>query len=143
MARNKQRKSTIFMRLLVPLIVIVLLTIGLLVLSLNVGGAFRDLNSNALNMLDERAQSKRQSLQSEMLGRWSNLDATAESVASIIRRKLTVAGASADDMKTDAALNADIMLSVAPTLVSQLRAGGTTGIFVILNGIGVADQPDT
>lgn len=143
MARNKQRKSTIFMRLLVPLIVIVLLTIGLLVLSLNVGGAFRDLNSNALNMLDERAQSKRQSLQSEMLGRWSNLDATAESVASIIRRKLTVAGVSADDMKTDAALNADIMLSVAPTLVTQLRAGGTTGIFVILNGIGVADQPDT
>lgn len=143
MARNKQRKGSIFTRLLVPLIVIVILTIALLVLSLNVGGAFRELRNNALNMLEERVQSKRQSLQTEMLNRWSNLEAASETVNSIIRRKLAVAGATVEDMKTDAALNADIMLSVAPTLVSQLRAGGTTGIFVVLNGVGVADQPDT
>lgn len=143
MSLKRQRKGSIFMRLLLPLIVIVLLTIALLVASLYIGGAFRELQDNALDTLDERTSSKRQSLQMDMINRWSNLGATADSVRNTIRRRLLVAGADAQDMKTDAALNADIMLNVAPELVSQLRAGGTTGIFVVLNGIGVAGQEDS
>lgn len=126
-----------------PLLVIVGLTILLLVASLNIGGAFRQLRSNALDMLDERTQNKRQSVQSQMVSRWSNLESTAETVRAIIQRELAAHQAEAADMRKDAALNADIMMEVAPTLVNRLRAGGTTGIFVILNGIGVAGQEDT
>lgn len=143
MSLKRRRKSSIFRRLLLPLIVIVLLTIALLVASLYIGGAFRELQDNALYTLDERTSSKRQSLQIDMINRWSNLDSTADSVRNTIHRRLLIAGADAQAMKTDAALNADIMQNVAPELVSQLRAGGTTGIFVVLNGIGVAGQEDS
>lgn len=143
MARSKKGKSSIFVRLLLPLIVIVVLTIALLVGALNLGGAFGDLRSSALDMLEERTQSRAETLQFEMINRWSNLESTAETVGTVIRRQLRLAGVDAGAMKTNASLNAQIMLEVAPTLVSRLRAGGTTGIFVVLNGIGVAGQENS
>lgn len=143
MAHKARRKRSIMQRILLSLLIIVLLTTSLLVAALYVGGAFNELTNNALDMLDERTQNKRQPLQDSMINHWSNLESTADSVRSIIVRHLVLKEKSIEDMKTDAALNADIMLDVAPTLVTRLRAGGTTGIFVILNGIGVADQADT
>lgn len=139
--RIKQR--SIFTRLVIPLLVIVLLTIAILVGSLTLSGAFRELEENALDILEERTATKAGTLQNDMLGHWTNLDATAESVARIVNQHLAEAQASPEDMKTDAALNADIMLDVAPVLLNRLRAGGTTGIFVVLNGIGVAGQEDS
>jgi len=143
MARNKKRKSSIFVRLLLPLIVIVALTIALLIGALNLGGAFNNLRSSALEMLEERTQSRAETLEFDMINRWSNLESTADTVGTIIQRQLRLAGVEAPAMKTNASLNAQIMLEVAPTLVSRLRAGGTTGIFVVLNGIGVAGKEDS
>lgn len=143
MANKIKRKASIFMRVLVPLVVIVLLTVLLLVAALNIGGAFNQLQRNALDALDERTQNKSQTLQYEMVNRWSNLESTAEAMRSLIQRELLMAGATAEDMKSNASLNADILLDVAPTLVTRLRTGGTTGIFLILNGVGVAGQPDS
>lgn len=141
MAPIKQR--SIFVRLLIPLLTIVLLTIVILVGALALSGTFRELEDNALDMLEERTVNKAESLQNDMLSRWSNLDDTAELIAKTIQRKLNLSHATADDMKIDAALNADIMLEVAPLLLNRLRAGGTTGIFVILDGLGIKDQPET
>lgn len=139
----KIKQRSIFVRLLIPLLVIVLLTIIILVGALTLSGAFRELEDNALDMLEERTASKAESLQDDMLGRWTNLDATAEAIARSIQRKLNLSHATVDDMRIDASLNADIMLDVAPLLLNRLRAGGTNGIFVILNGIGIKDQPET
>lgn len=143
MARKKQRKSSIFSRLLMPLIVIVLLTIALLVVLLSVGGAFQKMEDSALNSLDERTGSMRQSLQLDMVSRWSNLEPAAEVVEDVIQRRLTINGADVQDMKISPALNADIMLNIAPELLTQLRMSSTTGIFVVLDGLGVADQPES
>ncbi len=137
------KQRSIFTRLLIPLLVIVLLTIIILVGALTLSGAFSELEQNALDMLEERTASKAETLQTDMLGRWTNLNATAESVARIVNTHLAKEQATLEDMKTNAALNADIMQDVAPLLLNRLRAGGTTGIFVVLNGIGVADQPET
>ena len=143
MARNAKRKRSIMQRILLSLLIIAVLTTSFLVVSLSVGGAFTELTNNALDMLDERTQNKRQPLQDSMISQWSNLEATAETVRNVINRHLVAADADIQAMKTDAALNAEIVMDIAPTLVSRLRAGRTTGIFVILNGIGIADQPDT
>ncbi len=143
MARNAKRKRSIMQRILLSLLIIAVLTTSFLVVSLSVGGAFTELTNNALDMLDERTQNKRQPLQDSMIDHWSNLESTAETIRSVINRHLVVKNVDIQDMKTDAALNAEIVMDIAPTLVSRLRAGGTTGIFVILNGIGIADQPDT
>ncbi len=143
MAGKAKAKSSIFVRLLLPLIVIVVLTIALLIGALNLGGAFSNLRASALETLQERTRSRSDTLQYEMINRWSNLESTVDTVGTVIRRQLRLAGVSADEMKTNASLNAQIMMEVAPTLVSRLRVGGTTGIFVVLNGIGVAGQEDT
>lgn len=143
MERKAKRKASIFSRLLGPLVVIVPLTILLLIAAMQIGGAFRYLRQNALDMLDERTQNKAQTIQYDMINRWSNLESTAEAMRSLIQRDLLMAGATPEDMKTDAALNADILMDVAPTLVSRLRSGGTTGIFLILNGVGVTGPQDT
>lgn len=141
--KGKHKQQSIFVRLLVPMLIIVLATIAILVGSLTFSGAFRELEHNALDALEERTASKAEALRADMLTKWADLDETAETVVRTIQRKLNLSHATVADMETDAALNADIMLDVAPLLLSRLRTGGTTGIFVVLNGIGVASQPDS
>lgn len=126
-----------------PMLVIVLATIAIMIGSLTLSGAFRELEHNALDSLEERTISKAEALRVDMLSQWADLDETAKDVVRAIQKKLDLSHATVEDMETDAALNADIMLDVAPLLLNRLRAGGTTGIFVVLNGIGVTSQLDS
>lgn len=141
---NKRRKTRkIFTRVLLPLIAAVFLYVGITLLFLTGSGIFTDLSNNMLDMLDERTQNKQQPLQQNMTGRWSNLGVFADNILSVIEERLAANGAAAEDIATDAALNADIMLHAAPHVISQLRTGGATGAFVILDGVGTMGQEDT
>ncbi len=141
---NKRRKTRkIFTRVLFPLIAVVFLYVGITLLFLGRSGIFTDLSNNMLNMLDERTQNKQQPIQQSMTGRWSNLGVYSDNILAVIEERLTAHGVTADAIATDAALNADIMLHAAPQVISQLRSGGATGAFVILNGVGTMGQEHT
>lgn len=139
--RRKTRK--IFTRVLLPLIAVVFLFVCITLVILSRSGIFTDLSNNMLDMLDERTQNKQQTLQQNMTGRWSNLSVYADNILSVIEERLDAHGATADAIATDAALNADILLYAAPHVISQLRSSGTTGAFVILNGVGAMGQEHT
>ena len=142
MAKARRRRQTIFFKTLLPLLLVMVLAVVTIYASLRAGGAFTELRESALDMLQERGQNKTQSFQ-QMLSRWNALEGGVDAIRALILSELSVKGASAEDMKTDAALNASILLRAAPQLVNRLRSRNTTGIFLILNGIGVAGQEDT
>lgn len=142
MAHGMKQRS-IFVRLLIPLLVIVLLTAAVLVGALTLSGTFRELKENALDMLEERTASRAESLQSDMLTRWTNLDTTAKAVTRIITTHLEQQQATLEDMKTNADLNAGMLQNIAPVLLSRLHTGETNGIFVVLNGVGLAEEPSS
>ncbi len=141
---NKRRKTRkIFTRVLLPLIAVVFLFVGITLLFLGRSGIFTDLSNNMLDMLDERTQNKQQPMQQNMTGRWSNLGVYSDNILSVIEERLAANGATAEDIATNAALNADILLHAAPHVITQLRSSGTTGAFVILDGVGTMGQEHT
>lgn len=139
----QHKRRPIFIRLLLPTVATVLLTLLILLGLLTFSGSFRNIEHNALDMLKDRTASKAEFMTAEMVDRWSNLEDTAEALAKLIQRRLNLSGASTADMKTDASLTADMMMDLAPTLLNRLRAGGSTGVFAVLDGIGVATLPDS
>lgn len=142
MAKARRRGQTIFLKTLLPLLLVMVLAVVTIYASLGIGGAFNELRESALDVLQERGQNKTQSFQ-QMLSRWNALEGDVDAIRALILSELSVQGASAEDMKTDAPLNASILLRAAPQLVNRLRGRNTTGIFLILNGVGVAGQEDT
>ncbi len=141
MSASPRKTRKLSTKLLVPLILIAVLYLAVIVVLMRVSGVFSLLSDDALEMLDERTQNKQLSLQDELSGYWSSLDTLSEELMTAIRRELRLQGATTSDIAGDAALNAEIVSSLAPLLLTDLRATGANGIFLILNGIGVANQP--
>lgn len=134
MANQTRKAQTLYRKVLVPMVLVAFLHVVILIFLLNASGIFYDLRSNALEMLDERTQNKRQTIQSNMTGRWSGLTALSQDVLAQIDNQLSLHNATAGDVKTDAALSSDIVTASAPALLSALRTTGATGVFLILDG---------
>ncbi|MEG1385093.1 MAG: EAL domain-containing protein [Oscillospiraceae bacterium] len=137
MKLNKNHTQSIFRRILVPLMLIVVMQIALFAFAMSYTSVFDKIQSNATRFFCEKTESRKNYLQYEMLNRWSNLEEEGEGIASIISDTLQANGKTAEDMKTDAELNAKIIDSISLELISTLRRKATTGAFCILNGNGV------
>jgi len=106
-------------------------------------GVFAELRENALASLDERTQNKHQNLETQMTVNWSYLTGTDDNVLDIVTDTLFTQGKEFADIRTDADLNAKILEAAVPELLSRVRSNNTTGVFLILNGAGTSDEPDT
>ncbi|MEG2234113.1 MAG: hypothetical protein RRZ42_05695, partial [Oscillospiraceae bacterium] len=137
MKLNKNHTQSIFRRILVPLMLIVVMQIALFAFAMSYTSVFDKIQSNATRFFCEKTESRKNYLQYEMLNRWSNLEEEGKAIASIISDTLQANGKTAEDMKTDAELNAKIIDSISLELISTLRRKATTGAFCILNGNGV------
>ena len=125
------------------MLITAILQSALIVGLLSLNGVFEQLRENALSMLDERTQNKHQGLETEMTVNWSTLLSTKECILDTVENTLATQGKSYADIRTDAVLNAEISRSVAKELVLRIRSNNTTGVFMILDGIGVVGKPDT
>lgn len=130
-------------RMVLPLMLVGLVQSVLMMGILAINGVFTQLEQNALTMLDERTQNKFLTLQTEMTLNWSYLSTTEETVLGIIEQNLLEQGKTFADIRSDAALNAILVASVAEELLPRMRENDTTGIFLVLDGIGVVGKPDT
>ncbi len=143
MKRKTKKGQPIFLRLLAPMLLVAALEVAILFMTLTLGGVFSTLRDNALDTLDERTQNKQQPFETQMRETWGDLSAFSASMSSLLQSELARQGATLTQMQEDAALNAALVEAVAPTLISNFRHLKTTGVFLILNGIGVKGQPDT
>lgn len=143
MQKPAWKKRSVFSRTLTPLLCVAVAELLIIFGMLLVGNTFGQLRSNALDMLEERSLNKQLSVRANFVNRWSSLSDTADAIRTTVQRGLADRHATPEDMKTNAELNASLLSDLAPTLVTSLRANGTTGLFFTLNGIGVKNQPDT
>ncbi len=142
MARQKKQAS-IVSRVVLPLLLTSVMHAVLIIGILAVNGVFDDIKANALHMLDERTQNKYQTLQTEMTLNWSYLAGMEQMLLNRFEKLMAAQGKTFADIKTDAALNAQLVREAANELILRMRENDTTGIFLILNGIGVIGKPDT
>lgn len=125
------------------MLLVTLLEVVILFLALTQGSVFYTLRNNALDTLDERTQNKLQPFEAQLRDMLGDLSDFSTSMSSLLQTELTRQGATLEQMQGDAALNAALVEAAAPTLISSFRQLKATGAFLILNGIGVQDQPET
>lgn len=136
-----KRTTTVFRRIFLPLFLIAAIQALLLYGILFVNGVFVQFDQNALNTLQERTQNQYQNIRTHMINEWSNLLSTEEAIGTLVSNALIHQGKTWNDIQSDAALNASLIEDCSEELIYRLRSNKTTGIFMILDGVGVAGDP--
>ncbi len=137
------RRSSIFTKLLLPMLLIAVAEMAVLFLILSFGGAFTTLRNSALDALDERTQNKQQPLQQELYTVWTGLDQAGNTLSRQLDAELSARGLSVKDMRSAPELNAELISAVAPAALSSFRQLDATGFMLILGGQGVSGQTDS
>lgn len=146
MARSmkpKRKTRTMFFSVLLPMLCMVLLNMAIIFLLMSWSGVFQSLRDNSLNLLSQMTENKRLPLQQQMIGRWSDLSSYSVSLTRILESELRKEGATPEDMAQDAALNARLVQACAAELLSSMRITGSTGVFMVLDGIGIKGRENT
>lgn len=140
---RRKKAATISGRIVLPLLITTVFQSFIVISMLMANGVFDQLQENALDLLEERTQNKYQSLETEMNINWSYLSSTKEKIHGTVEALLRSRDQRYADIRTDPALNAALSQAVTPDLVACLRANNTTGVFLVLDGIGVVGRPET
>jgi hypothetical protein len=115
----------------VPLFLTAVVQSGIIVGMLSMTGLFSELRQNALNTLEERTQNKHQNLQTDMGVNWSSLAVNEQRINDAVANLLGQQGETYASVALDAKLNARIVATAAPELVTLIRSNDVTGVFLV------------
>lgn len=130
---RQKRGRSIFSRMIVLLITVLLLQMAVFLLVFQRGGVVEQTERNAFYILSERTANRKLYLQNEMLQRWSNTQEGESEVLAIVRACLEETGKSAADLREDSALCQQIAALAADDIIAMLRRNGVTGAFLVLD----------
>ncbi len=133
--------NTIFKRLMIPVLLVLLVQGGVFIIAFLQGGVVQNAEENAFAILREQILNRQWYIENEMLSRWSNLSETEAAMRHAVRLATAQMTQEASDIATDSELNQRILEYAAPELVEMLRKTGATGAFLILDGPSFADIP--
>lgn len=135
-----QKSHTLRRRLVVPILAIVIvqaLLYGVVFLRMNV---MVKMDNSAYSMLAQHVSSRALYLQNQMLHRWSSLDQGRAMVVRDITNALTAQDRTLSDLKEDPALAEETVSATAQSLIYLLRTNAVTGVFLVLDAPGLADD---
>ncbi|MEG3030352.1 MAG: hypothetical protein RR827_08135, partial [Oscillospiraceae bacterium] len=81
---KKPRKRTIFYRILVPMMLVVVVQLAVYLITLSAGGIFSTVKTDIMYNFSEKVKTRQKYLVNDMVDRWSNLNPTYSSVINIM-----------------------------------------------------------
>ena len=137
-------KSSIFIRMFIPITCIMLLLMGFINVFLRVGGTVDALNENALEILEKNVQTRADNLERLMVHYWSNIDRLEYEVRHVMRQYMQQEGITLDELLGNRKREMDVLCQLADSLIEALRLSTATGIFMyFLNYDGLTDEIHT
>lgn len=128
-----KRVHSIFSRMLLLLILVLLVQMAVYLLVFRGGGIVEQTAQNAFYILEERTANRELYLENEMLQRWSNTREGESNVLQIIRAQLSRTGLPVSALREDRALCLEVVAQAAPDMIAMLRRNGVTGVFLVLD----------
>lgn len=125
------KRNSIFIKILVPLLVVILLLAVIFSCTLLAGGIIDMLDNNSVRILKQSVENRKITLENDMIQRWSNLE---ECVSSVLEeaRDYGVTSAGILDVKK----RREFFTSVSEHLLFNLRKNSVSGVFLVLsNGV--------
>ncbi len=132
---TKEKKTSIFRAIFVPLILIMILQSLLFYFSAVYGGIEESLNQNSADILSERLVNRSNELETHANNEWNDLSSCEEALDLLYEQYQSEYGA--NPFAKDKQFQVDFLSEATDQLVKTLRNGRTNGIFLILN-----DQPE-
>lgn len=129
----KKRSRPLYLKLLVPMLVLILVETALLAGSVFGGGLIRYMEDNEIEVLHERVLNRQRYLQNEMLTRWSKLDSTANKINNMTQELLADKSISMETLDADSKSCFPLLNEAADPLIEMLRSNKVTGAFLVLN----------
>ena len=131
--KTSGRSYSIFLRILVPLFILVILDAFLLVMVLQAAGVLRQLNQNSFDLFKKQVDNRQSFLSTQMTSRWMQLDELSQQINS---RCLALADAGKLDInKLDSSPkdSSTLILDIVDSLIAELYSKQVSGIYVVFN----------
>ena len=132
--RQSRRRNSIIKKLTVFLSVVLALECLLFTAFILCGGTVKQLDQNAMDILDERTRNRKNYLENEMVQRWSNLEQLQADAASIVPAFLLEHGMDYSQLAPQDPRTSLLLEQLADPLVALMRRNYVTGAFLILDG---------
>ena len=135
-------KTSIFVRMFLPIICIMLLLVGFINVFLRISGTIEALNDNAVDILSKNVQTRGENLQNLMVNYWGNINWLEQEVQERILFYLAQHDITMDELLGDSAREIDVLGYIAGALIETLRTSATTGVFMhFVNPAGLVYEP--
>lgn len=137
MAEKKKKKSSLFVWLTIPMLLLVLFQIGSFFIIMTVGGEFSYVEQYAYSTLVETTENRRNYLRNEFQHKMPFAQETASKIKNLVLGIQREWGVSVSDIQTDKELDNLIIDTVADSLVDLLMRSGASDVFFILDTGGL------
>lgn len=124
------KKNSMFLRVLISVVCVMLLQTVLITLVLFTNGTMKTLENNSISSLVQNAENRRNTLQQAMVNNWSNIDKLEADMQEDIKQYLDDNGKTIDDLISQKSLQRPFLRESAGTLLSSLRLTMSTGAFM-------------
>lgn len=136
MAENQNKmvkKKSIFIKILIPLMGLLIIEILILVCSVLGQGIITELNDNEKAIINEKVESRKNYLENEMIGSWMNLNYTAECINESTQKLLENGAISMQTLDGSSDDAVPLLAEAAEYLLEMMRSNRVTGAYIILN----------
>lgn len=127
------KKKSIFKKILIPLMGLLILEILILVCSVFGQGIITELNNNEKAIINEKVESRKNYLENEMIGSWMNLTYTAELINDSTEKLLKSGAVTMQTLDNNSDYAVPLLSEAAEPLLAMMRTNHVTGAFIILN----------
>ena len=124
------KKNSIFIKVFIPVIIVILFQTCLIGVVLFVNGTIDSLSDSAINFLYKNGENRSTGLESMMISYWSNLDKLEMDITAEIDGYLTQNGISIDQLRGDSLHEKEILNNMSQSLINALRINASTGVFI-------------
>ena len=135
----KKRDRTIFRKILVPLLSVLVLEILFMMGSIIFGGVIDKLNENATDMLAQQTENRGAYLLNEMIGNWSDLNMLSNDIDAKIQSRLETGSFTLNDLNESSSDCIELLKEISPEMINTMYSKKISGIFVIFNTLGPND----
>jgi len=137
---SEKKDKTIFRKILLPLLSVLVLEMLFMLGAFLLGGVFKRLNDNATDMLAQQTENRGNYLFNDMVGNWANLDMLSEEIDKAVQLCLDEGQLSLEDLN-DGSKCTELLKGICPELINAMYNKQISGIFVLFNTHSLAEEP--
>lgn len=129
---KKKQKTKLSFRLSIPIFLVVVFQLSAFLITMIVGGEFRDIRQYAYNTLIEKTENRYNYIRTELLDKPAIVQEYSEQINNRVTEILKARGETINDLQTDKELNQEIIESSVEIIANLLRRSQVNDVYIIL-----------